>query len=225
MKMLRVRCPMSAFEALSTLGLVGCAAPYHVAELQLMPERITVNGQEVPVLGDGAGYVDSTFAVSAEVVPRHFRIPSTIYQAGSPSSVSLHVQNWTPEVCEVIWDRSGVVDIRGHTVEVVRGETRRINELEQQRANIVLPRSKSTVTLYPLEDGRDLLGLDSFPSPMDGPSPFYRDRDRVPIKRWADMVATIVGHPVSVTATFRFPTRCTRTVLFEYRISEVSSIK
>ena len=35
------------------------------------------------------------------------------------------------------------------------------------------------------------------------------------------MVGPFVDHPFSVTATFRFPTRGTRTVSFDYRISEV----
>ncbi len=149
------------FLALSALVLAGCATTY-VAELQLVPERIAVNGEEISVLGDAAGYADSAFAVSAEVVPKTLAVSAEMpISAVVPSSVHLHVQNGTPEVCEIVWDRSGVVDITGHTVEVARGETRRIDNLEQQRAHIVLPGSKSTVSLYPLDD-RDLLGLDSF---------------------------------------------------------------
>ena len=204
------------FLALSALVLAGCATTY-MAELQLVPERIAVNGEEISVLGDAADYADSAFAVSAEVLPKTLAVSEEMpISPVVPSSVNLHVQNGTPEVCEIVWDRSGVVDITGHTVEVARGETPLIDNLDQQRAHIVLPGSKSTVSLFPLDDDRDLLGLDSFDPRHDS---FLRRQSLA--RQWANKVATFVGHPISVTATFRFATLGARTVSFDYRISGV----
>ena len=184
-------------------GFTGCASTYNVANL-LLDHKNNLSYDDV-------------------VVVPTVKLKRLVDGINYPSSVVLNIKNNTDEVCELIWDMSGVVDINGRTVEVVRGETRQINELEKQRSHIILPKSVSVIQFYPIKDG-DLFGLDELAiknQPMKPSNPSYNKYNYIAPSYWIERLQSVVGSNIAISVTIRLSKSEDRIYNFNYEISGI----